>query len=207
MPALSEFAQSLTDHLSTELCAAIQAAPLPPLGDGSTVSSFLPLLEGGIGDHLNEVPASRQMEILSGMWLLAGDIHRSHSISQDLPSAEGSFLHGIMHRREGDFGNSKYWFRRVGSHPVFAQIETETNGHYADPFDFVDQCQSASGEEIGRCIESQWIEWQATDDVFMLRRHAPGKRGREIANSLRCRFHARYDEASESSLLKTASTK
>lgn len=165
MPEFTDFAQSLSQSFSTELESAIQAAPLPPLGDGTLQKPLLTLLSGGIGDHLIDVPAARQMEVMSGLWLVAGDIHRSHSISQDLGSAEGSFLHGIMHRREGDFSNSKYWFRRVGSHSVFDQINTETDGHYADPFEFVDQCQRAlaggSDEDVDQCVASQWIEWQA----------------------------------------------
>lgn len=165
MPDFTEFAQSLSQSFSTELTAAIKSAPIPPLGDGTVQKSLVTLLAGGIGDHLIDVPASRQMECLSGFWLVAGDIHRSHSISQDIGSAEGSFLHGIMHRREMDFGNSKYWFRRVGSHPTFEQIAEQTNGHYQDPFDFVDQCQSAlssgAAEQIEQCAASQWIEWQA----------------------------------------------
>jgi len=165
MPDFAEFAKPLAQSFSTELCAAIRSSPLPPLEEGSIHKPLMPLLDGGIGDHLIDVPPSRQMECLSGIWLVAGDIHRSHSISQDLGSAEGSFLHGIMHRRERDFGNSKYWFRRVGSHPVFEQIQQQSEGHYADPFDFVDQCQRAlqadSDEQIGPCVDSQWIEWQA----------------------------------------------
>ncbi len=161
MPAFSEFASPLTECFSAELSKAVQDAPLPPLGEGEVHQPFRHLLTGGIGDHLDGVSPSRQMEVLSGLWLLAGDIHQSHNISQDLPSAVGSFWHGIMHRREGDFGNSKYWFRRVGSHPVFPQIAQETGGHYADPFDFVDQCQNAIGDEVEACMKSQWTEWQA----------------------------------------------
>ena len=161
MPDLQPFAEPLYDAFSSELRSALQSAPISPLGEGSLHAPLKPLLVGGIGDHLFDVSPNRQMEVLSGLWLAAGDIHQSHAISQDLPSAEGSFLHGIMHRREGDFGNSKYWFRRVGSHPIFEQIAHETDGHYGDPFEFVDQCQNASGDEVEQCQESQWIEWQA----------------------------------------------
>ena len=37
-------------------------------------------------------------------------------------SATGSFWHAIMHRREGDFINSKYWYARYRGHPAHARV-------------------------------------------------------------------------------------
>src|SRR4029079_6033740 len=53
---------------------------------------------------------------LAGLWLVYDFLDESHRISQDIDTSTGSFWHGVMHRREGDFSNGKYWFRRVGSH-------------------------------------------------------------------------------------------
>ena len=77
---------------------------------------------------------------LAGLWLRINDLDQSHRISQDLATPEGSYLHAIMHRREGDYGNSKYWLRRVGNHPVFARIASNW-----DPFAFVvgvEECEA-----------------------------------------------------------------
>jgi len=46
---------------------------------------------------------------LAGLWLLHGYLDESHEISQALKTSEGSFWHGVMHRIERDFWNSKYW--------------------------------------------------------------------------------------------------
>jgi hypothetical protein len=43
------------------------------------------------------------------------DIHAAHSIFQEDDSFFGSYGHGMMHRREGDFWNANYWFRRAGN--------------------------------------------------------------------------------------------
>lgn len=59
---------------------------------------------------------------LSGIWLLHDALHESHEISQSLLGSTGSFWHAIMHRREGDFSNAKYWFDRCDGHPVMRQI-------------------------------------------------------------------------------------
>ncbi|MEX2300420.1 MAG: hypothetical protein WD733_05755 [Bryobacterales bacterium] len=128
--------------------------------------------------------------VRSALFLYLSDLDQSHTISQDVPTATGSFLHGVMHRQEPDFGNSKYWFRRVGSHEVFPrlragaltmlagregpgasaaeslhrQIESLVNW---DPFWFIDQCEAArtgAGDFEKGLQEIQRLEWQLLFD-------------------------------------------
>ena len=60
--------------------------------------------------------------IQSAALLWHDHLDESHDLSQDIPSADGSFLHGIMHRREPDYCNAKYWFNRAGTHPMYPEI-------------------------------------------------------------------------------------
>ncbi|MBC8327035.1 MAG: hypothetical protein H8E27_15565 [Verrucomicrobia subdivision 3 bacterium] len=60
--------------------------------------------------------------IQSAALLWHDHLDESHQFSQDIPNADGSFLHGIMHRREPDYSNAKYWFNRVGPHPAYPEI-------------------------------------------------------------------------------------
>jgi hypothetical protein len=102
---------------------------------------------------------------LAALWLLHDFLDEAHAIAQDIDTAEGSWWHAIMHRREGDYWNSKYWLRRVGRHPAFATLNDRLIGRGLpvwDPFVFVDQCERAArggGELEEICRETQREEW------------------------------------------------
>lgn len=176
MPTLDHAA---LHQLSPELRQAITAADLPSLGDGPTNPQLKALLQTPGSGLPSEVPAdagaARACE--AALWLLAGDLDRSHQISQSLESADGSFWHGVMHRREGDFQNAKYWFRRAGHHPALETLGSHVAADALtrsladelvsesgwDTGGFVDHCQRATkqgGGEAERCRRAQWIEWQ-----------------------------------------------
>jgi hypothetical protein len=60
----------------------------------------------------------RGRSVLSALWLWHDYLDESHIISQKIDTPTGSFWHAIMHRREGDFSNSKYWYARCADHPA-----------------------------------------------------------------------------------------
>lgn len=64
---------------------------------------------------------------LKSLWLTKADRwEEAHNIAQDIPSKMGSWIHGLLHAIEGDFGNSAYWFHRAGEPPISAsQIDAE----------------------------------------------------------------------------------
>src|SRR4051812_10151891 len=49
----------------------------------------------------------------AALWILADNLHESHTICQNIPTIHGSAWHALLHRREADFSNSKYWWRRA----------------------------------------------------------------------------------------------
>jgi len=50
----------------------------------------------------------------AGLWVLADDLERAHRICQEINTPHGAAWHAVVHRREGDFWNSKFWWRRAG---------------------------------------------------------------------------------------------
>lgn len=119
---------------------------------------------------------------LAGLWLYHDYLDESHALSQEISGSTGSYWHGIMHRREPDPSNAKYWFRNVGQHEIFPQVlqaaQTLEVPHDAqaqqlvasgrwDPFLFVDLCETArrsGGELEAYCRRVQAAEWQLLFD-------------------------------------------
>jgi len=159
MPALdpSLFASTASPTLAEPLRELITAAKMPSLGAGPRNAALAQALSAPAADVASLPPVA-----LAGLWLLVGDLDASHELSQAINDRDGSFWHGIMHRREGDFWNSKYWMRRVGSHPVITELKSRFP-NYKSPEYFVDLCESAvdkSNADHAELTAIQWAEWQ-----------------------------------------------
>jgi hypothetical protein len=144
--------------------ALLATAELPELGPGPRAGvESETALNGKLQDILSKskLPPLNQ-ELIRALVLLWHDhLDAAHVISQEIETSDGSLVHGIVHRREPDYSNAKYWFRRVGKHPAFAKIaervaarleESKSAGRSApftrngewDACAFVDACETAS---------------------------------------------------------------
>jgi hypothetical protein len=131
--------------------------------------------------------------ILSALWLWHDYLDESHVISQKVENETGSFWHAIMHRREGDFGNSKYWYAQCRDHPVLTSLAAQANeiigradadkgllrltlsGWNASAFvDYVQSVhESPSDPRYGIAVSLQQLEWRVLFDHCV--RGASGK--------------------------------
>jgi hypothetical protein len=160
----------------------LQDRKLSPLDRGRPDPTFGAKLQALDAERLVAPAAIRRRELadacLAALWLYGDDLDRSHRISQGLHGREGSYWHGIMHRREGDFANAKYWFRRVGPHPIHEALAARARGLARDaakdaaflraratwdPYAFVDLCEAVRAGQDGAaelCRKIQQQEWQ-----------------------------------------------
>jgi len=85
--------------------------------------------------------------VLAGLWLWHDWLDESHTLSQSIHTETGSFWHAIMHRREGDFSNAKYWYARCRHHPALGEIaaagRTVVN-------------QAGNHGELARLVRDEW---------------------------------------------------
>ena len=159
-----------------------------PLGPGRPVDTMRgPLRELTIESafaHATLSDHSMAAGCLAGVWLVYDFLDESHQISQGIETGSGSFWHAIMHRREGDFSNAKYWLRRVGHHPVYKPLAAQAaaiaaNDPQTDELDafaqggdwdaagFVDLCQRVEQglpDVRQECELIQQSEWELLFD-------------------------------------------
>ncbi|ORX38196.1 hypothetical protein BD324DRAFT_619926 [Kockovaella imperatae] len=142
---------SQTDEIQDQLFAR---DPIPPLEPGK--KAFDPSLARPIS-KLNE-----HKYVIAALHLANDDIHHCHEIAQaNEGDPTANLLHATLHRREGDYWNSKYWLSRT-SHPLLPDISAAKA--------FVDDCEKVQKprnkamrdqDEDLRLRTKQWEDIQA----------------------------------------------
>ena len=155
----------MKNDVRTGLGRFLQTSTPPELGPGprQDVQPEARLLRDLDSVFAQAGVSPRQQQLIRALVLLWHDLLDSaHTIAQDIENSDGAFVHGIMHRREPDFSNARYWFRRVGDHPTFSDIahrvgalahSKKSTGPFEalirtgrwDPYGFIDSCERTSG--------------------------------------------------------------
>jgi hypothetical protein len=135
-------------------------------------------IEESLGDWQKDQSWSDELKaLMKSLVLLWHDyLDECHSICQDYGHPEASYIHGMMHRREGDAGNARYWFRRAlpledmpdlaqdmahqfqsisGNAPTFHFLTSDD----WDPIGFVNACQE--GKDLPALVRIQASEFHA----------------------------------------------
>jgi hypothetical protein len=149
-----------TPQLAAEFKTLIATPDLPGVGARPRASRWsADALEKRLGEFFaaKAVAASLQTLLRAAALLWHDHLDLCHDLSRPIPSTDGNFLHGLMHRREGGYANAKACFHRVGRHGAFREIARRVTRHLTaekqnellarlvpngqwDPFAFIDVC-------------------------------------------------------------------
>jgi hypothetical protein len=142
----------------------LATATPPELGPGPRAgvraqSELSAAMDGWLSE--SKLSAERQQLVRALLLLWHDHLDPAHELAQSIDNPDGAFVHGIMHRREPDYGNAAYWFRRVGAHHVFPELakrvsalpesklnskvhqQLVTAGEWT-PFAFIDACRDSA---------------------------------------------------------------
>lgn len=105
------------------------AMPGPPPGLGPEIrpGAWDETAVARAADALPPAPTPLAGELIRACLLLWHDrLDAAHRVVQRHEGERtADCLHAIMHRREPDEGNSRYWWARVGRHPLAAELGAE----------------------------------------------------------------------------------
>jgi len=163
------------------IASILKESRLMPLGPGSPNAKIQAQLRGltieNAFGHATVGDQDMAKCCLAGLWLYHDFLDESHTICQEIHTSNGSYWHGLMHRREPDYSNAKYWFQRVGNYPIFESLAADAKEIAKgdsieaakslnqqdswDPFMFVDLCEkAASSASEMLCRRIQQREWE-----------------------------------------------
>ena len=134
-----------------------------PAGD----AKFVPLVRAGLFYHHNALD----------------DAHR---VVQEATGDAAAYWHGMVHRRERDFENARYWFRRAGEQPPFSEMQARGADVSAnmgrqmgwDPFllvNLAEQLRFGADELQAEVIGLGRVEFEVFFDYCFRRATVPGK--------------------------------
>jgi hypothetical protein len=70
-------------------------------------------------------PASLSPLLIALWWDAKGDWDKAHNIADEVGTRDAAWVHAYLHRKEGDAGNTGYWYRQAGRPHSQLSLEAE----------------------------------------------------------------------------------
>ena len=147
-----------TEPLSTTLLLRVRAADDAAVSGGKAI--------GDAGDFAL---------VRGGLFYAIDALDDAHAFFQDAQGDLAAYWHGMLHRREGDFENARYWYRRAGVLPCFAALHRAASEFSADmarqanwdPYLLTGECEQArfgAEESVAQLVKLQRVEFDGLFD-------------------------------------------
>ncbi|KAG7004242.1 hypothetical protein G7Y79_00026g058260 [Physcia stellaris] len=170
--------------------------PLPPIPPRPTSPTFPTLLHTLLTPACPVLPPPRILSpsltgpiaalqlhptLEAALHILNGDLPAAHFLVRHMqaePAVEGMFLHGILHRVEGDYENARAWYGNVSSSEVFASAWPGDSG-LDDARDFIAKIETLrKGDRSQRdLIDEEALEKLSRREIEAVVRFCEGKFG------------------------------
>jgi hypothetical protein len=159
----------IPDNRKSTSCRLPLLAPPRPTADADWLREHLVAFSH---EKLGVTSVSQVDEtaIRAGLFQWHDFLQESHELSQSIEGQGenhlGDYWHAVMHRREPDYSNAKYWFRQIGNHLIYRDLRQQADGILEnskaadaplwrgrligkkwDPFAFVDLCEECARDE------------------------------------------------------------
>ena len=127
-----------------------------------------------VGELVRHPSVAGAPALQAALWLYVDDLDAAHEPAQSLATPTASLLHAVVHRREGDFNNALYWYRKAGNHGALGAIDLTGGGAGSgtevaayNPVRFVERVQTAQANNDltnPALVSIQHKEWRAIFD-------------------------------------------
>lgn len=161
------------DSLLTQDALLEKLAPTEPR-DATSVLRIREADEGTLADGAIIRDLSLFSLVRAALFYARDALGESHRIVQQSESDLASYMHGMLHRREGDFDNARYWFRRAGELPIFGELHSAGSRISADvakqatwdPYLFTGLCEQEKFGDNTRHAELAHLQRAEFDALF-----------------------------------------
>ncbi|MEM7626877.1 MAG: hypothetical protein AAF333_14885 [Planctomycetota bacterium] len=163
----------LPDTLDEVLHPVFETLPFERAMKALVVTDQTPFPEASarVAEAVASPALADRPDLVAGIWLYVDELDKAHAACQDLATPTGAYWHAIVHRREGDFSNAHYWFKRAVHHPAMGLIDLTGGGAGSgtavaayDPDETIDRVARAHerGDASNPALTSvQHKEWKA----------------------------------------------
>lgn len=173
------------------LISALESRPYPPplaprhVWQSGLDEEIAELAARVPGDDPRNKEASQAVQAMAAALYLWNDslesAHRIVQLFEYIPTFD--LLHGIVHRREGDYANSRYWLRNAGHHPAYYGLQARAS-RLLEGKDWTEVDAEAGSALNAMAEQGEWNPYLFLEAVAIRQSRDGGEEAKEVLEQL-----------------------